>query len=245
MSESNFNYFEIAAYEDVDCSKAVKPQKGSTVFDSKVMMYRFPFNPSSLKVGTANNYNLSQPFGYSGINPKYIATKPRLVNVEFVIDPSAEPLYTYTEDTGIPVKETKKTLAKRMEIFEALVGYNSSSHRPNYLKLSWGTTLKMNSTLKEFHVIYGRFNDKGEPTRANIQAEFIEVVSAKKMLAAQGRQSPDISHMIEVQEGDTLPHLCENIYGDKKYYVEIAKLNGIKSLRKLTPGTQLYFPPLK
>lgn len=245
MSETKFNYFEITAYEDVDCSKAVKPQKGSTVFDSKVLKYSFPFNPSSLKIGTSNNFNLSQPFGYSGINPKFIATKPRLISVELVIDPSAEPLYSYTEDTGIPVKETKKTLPERIEIFEALVGYNSSSHRPNYLKLSWGKALNMNTALKEYHVIYGRFNEKGEPTRANIQAEFLEVISSKKMLAAQGRQSPDVSHMIEVQEGDTLPHLCENIYGDKKYYIEIAKLNGIKSLRQLTPGLKLYFPPLK
>ena len=94
MSETNFNYFEIAAYQDVDCTTAVAPQKGSDVFDSSVMLYRFPFNPSSLKIGTTHNYNISQPFGYSGINPKFIATKPRLVNVELVIDPSAEPLYT-------------------------------------------------------------------------------------------------------------------------------------------------------
>ena len=245
MSETNFNYFEIAAYQDVDCTTAVAPQKGSDVFDSSVMLYRFPFNPSSLKIGTIHNYNISQPFGYSGINPKFIATKPRLVNVELVIDPSAEPLYTYSEDTGIPVKETEKTLSERMAIFDALVGYNSTSHRPNYLKLSWGTTLLMNTTLKEFHVIYGRFNEKGEPTRANIQAEFLEVISTTKMLTAKGRQSPDVSHMIEVQEGDTLPHLCERIYVDKKYYVEIAQLNGLNSLRKLNLGAQLYFPPLK
>jgi nucleoid-associated protein YgaU len=65
------------------------------------------------------------------------------------------------------------------------------------------------------------------------------------MLTKQGRQSPDVSHMVEVMEGDTLPSLCKKIYDNPNYYVEIAKINQLKSVRNLKVGQKLYFPPLK
>jgi hypothetical protein len=65
------------------------------------------------------------------------------------------------------------------------------------------------------------------------------------MLAEQSRQSPDVSHQIEIKEGDTIMSLCEEIYGDSKYYIEVARINGLKSIRNLKLGSLLYFPPLK
>jgi nucleoid-associated protein YgaU len=51
--------------------------------------------------------------------------------------------------------------------------------------------------------------------------------------------------MVEVMEGDTLPSLCKKIYDNPNYYVEIAKINQLKSVRNLKVGQKLYFPPLK
>ena len=134
---------------------------------------------------------------------------------------------------------------ERIEIFEDIVGYESSTHRPHYLLIEWGENLNMKATVKEYQIIYGRFNDKGEPTRAIIQTQFLEVISATAMLAEQSRQSPDVSHQIEIKEGDTIMSLCEEIYGDSKYYIDVARINGLKSIRNLKQGSLLYFPPLK
>ena len=162
-----------------------------------------------------------------------------------MIDPAAEPLYLFSLSAGLPSAETLLSLSERIAIFEDIVGYESSTHRPHYLQIEWGDSLSMKATVKEYQIVYGRFNDKGEPTRATIQTQFLEVISATAMLAEQSRQSPDVSHQIEIKEGDTIMSLCQEIYGDSKYYIEVARINGLKSIRNLKLGSLLYFPPLK
>lgn len=246
LNSFSFKHFEIKAYKDVNCSKPVMPKgKAALVFGARVLMYRFPFNPSSFKITHLNKFNTRVPIGYDGNNPKYIATEARILSVELVIDPNAEPLDVLGIPSGLPPKATLLSLAERIDIFEDIVGYQSSSHRPNYLQINWGDTVSMKATLKEYNISYKRFDENGQPTKANIQAEFMEVISAKNMLKKQGRQSPDVSHLIEIEEGDTLPQLCERIYGDAKHYINIAKINKLKSFRNLQAGLKLYFPPLK
>ena len=58
------------------------------------------------------------------------------------------------------------------------------------------------------------------------------------------RTSPDLSHRVQVCEGDTLPLLCHRIYGDASYYPEVARFNRLQGFRHLPAGLQLDFPPL-
>jgi len=50
---------------------------------------------------------------------------------------------------------------------------------------------------------------------------------------------------VQVRDGDTLPLLCERIYGDSRYYMAVARFNGLRQFRALTPGMALHFPPLE
>jgi nucleoid-associated protein YgaU len=56
--------------------------------------------------------------------------------------------------------------------------------------------------------------------------------------------SADMTHMITVVEGDTLPQLAEKIYGDSSYYEQVAAYNNLNKFRNLKPGSQLIFPPI-
>ena len=40
------------------------------------------------------------------------------------------------------------------------------------------------------------------------------------------------------------PLLCHRIYGDSRYYVDVARFNGLQAFRALAPGLTLHFPPL-
>jgi len=44
-------------------------------------------------------------------------------------------------------------------------------------------------------------------------------------------------------DGDTLPAMCDRLYGDSKYYIAVAAANGLTSFRDIKPGTPLVFPP--
>jgi nucleoid-associated protein YgaU len=65
------------------------------------------------------------------------------------------------------------------------------------------------------------------------------------IVVSQLKSSPDLSHLVTVKAGDTLPLLCCNIYGSSVYYLEVARVNGLAHFRDLAPGMQLLFPPLQ
>jgi hypothetical protein len=58
-------------------------------------------------------------------------------------------------------------------------------------------------------------------------------------------QSPDITRIITVKDGDTLMALCESFYDDPKYYLAVAGYNNLPTFRNLKIGSTVEFPPLK
>ena len=74
-------------------------------------------------------------------------------------------------------------------------------------------------------------------------AHFKEVVDLDQKLGKLN--SPDMSHLIEIKEGDNLPLMCEDIYGDSSFYLQVAAANDIVDFRNLVPGQQILFPRLE
>ena len=82
------------------------------------------------------------------------------------------------------------------------------------------------------------------PLRAKVTLAFVEYQSKEEISKEAGQESPDLTHLIEVKAGDTLPLLCYRIYQDCNYYIDVAKINRLTDFRDLKPGTKLQFPPL-
>lgn len=120
----------------------------------------------------------------------------------------------------------------------------SEVHRPLYMMIVWGTFL-MTGVLEKASVTYTMFDPNGIPIRAKMNITVAESFDAA--LANRGKKlaSPDLSKAILVKEGDTLPDLCFQEYGDPSFYMKIATVNKLKNFRKLVPGTELLFPPIK
>jgi nucleoid-associated protein YgaU len=77
-----------------------------------------------------------------------------------------------------------------------------------------------------------------------VQAKFKGFVEDNLRVARENNSSPDLTHVRMVKEGDTLPLMTYRIYGDPKYYLEVAKANKINNFRKLKTGDIIIFPPL-
>ncbi len=76
------------------------------------------------------------------------------------------------------------------------------------------------------------------------QLALIEYTRAAQIVKEAGRGSPDLTHLVTVRAGDTLPLLCERIYREPGYYLDVARINGLSAFRQLQPGSRLRFPPL-
>lgn len=120
----------------------------------------------------------------------------------------------------------------------------SETHKPNYLQINWGA-YEFRGVLADCTINYKLFNSAGLPIRATVLANFDQTLSRQEQAAEAAKNSPDMTHKRTVMAGDTLPIMCQRIYGKPGLYMEIARINLLKNFRKLEQGQELIFPPIK
>ncbi|MGN6352883.1 MAG: CIS tube protein [Parafilimonas sp.] len=135
-------------------------------------------------------------------------------------------------------------VAQMLSDFKKVVyDYNSETHEPPYVQLQWGLLL-YNCKLKTMTINFKLFKPDGSPLRAEADCSFEGVIDEKKLAGIENRQSPDLTHIRTVQEGDTLSLMCYREYGDSKYYYQVAQFNNLIDFKNLKTGAKLLFPPL-
>jgi hypothetical protein len=178
--------------------------------------------------------NSGQGHGTSGKQLKYEYTEPADMTFEFLFD-----------NTGIIDNEPRDSIADDLKHFrEVLIDYKGDSHEPRHFKLVWGENSIFKGRVTAVDITHKLFNSNGTPIRAVAKVTFKSSIEEEKRAAKEDKQSPDLTHARRVKLGDTLPQLCFTIYGDPSYYLQVAAANGLENFRRLTPGTELLFPPV-
>lgn len=189
-------------------------------------------NPNEITIAYEMEYDSGQGSGTTGSRMEFKKAKPGDLTLEFYID-----------GTGATGK--KIDVQERVEQFQTITGYNGDIHRPNYLKVTWGTLQVKRCVLKSASIAYKLFKPSGIPLRAVISANFTDNSDDETRVALAQDQSPDLTHIYTVKAGDTLPLICQQIYGSPNHYLGVAKANALDNFRDLTPGDKIYFPPLE
>ncbi len=197
-----------------------------------------PVNPESFNRTLKVELKEEQGQGSQGSNPEYVLTLPEELSFEFVFDG------TGTIEGYAFADPNDKSVKKQLEIFLATV-YNMDGdiHKPYYLKVQWGQLI-FPCMLSNLDLNYNLFLDNGDPLRVKANATFKQYISLKKRSLDEGKKSPDLTHVRSVKAGDRLDLMTNKIYNDSKYVAQIAKANGLTTIRKIKPGKDLVFPPL-
>jgi Contractile injection system tube protein len=145
---------------------------------------------------------------------------------------------------GTGANGVKIDVQTQVEKFQTVTGYNGDIHRPNYLKLAWGTIQIKRCVLKSASIAYKLFKADGTPLRATISATFVDAVEDQTRVALAQDSSPDLTHVRVLRAGDSLATLCHQIYGDPALYLKVARANNLDGVRHLPAGTRVRFPPL-
>lgn len=221
MSESGeLEKLLIQAYEEEDFSGEVIGK-----FESFV-------NPSEITLAYDMEYDSEQGSGTTGSRMEFKKVKPGDMSITFFLDG------TGANGVSIDVQE-------QVNQFQTVTGYNGDIHRPNYLKIVWGTLQVKRCVLKSASIAYKLFKPSGIPLRAVITANFTDCADDETRVALAQDESPDLTHVRLVKAGDTLPLMCYRIYGNTSYYLDVARANGLDNFRKLEPGEKIIFPPLE
>lgn len=181
-----------------------------------------------------------KPVGNPGTTTKFKNVSPETIDFSIILD-----------GTGvireIPLKLIPTKVNERLKKLKEIVyTYDGTNHEPNVVQLLWGEAVKsFNGRLTSMKVDYTLFSPVGEPLRATVAMSFVSFDTQGGVAAKAAKSSPDMTHLVTVRAGDTLPLLCQQIYGDVSRYAEVAAFNKLDGFRTLTPGQELYFPPIR
>lgn len=178
-------------------------------------------------------YNDEQAIGETGKDKKFSKMGTAKLTLKKIV----------LDGTGV-VAPTGPGVDQRIENLKKTVySYDGKSHEPSRVKVSWGS-LMFYGRLTSLSIDYTLFKPDGTPLRAEVAMEFENSICPTTAKLKANSSSPDLTHLVEVGAGDTLPLLCQRIYGDVAYYPDVAKINNLPGLIRLQPGTTLRFPPL-
>jgi hypothetical protein len=213
----------ITAYNNEDCADS---HQVGVPFIAMV-------NPESYSLNYGVSYSRNQGVGTSGVSQRYNATPPEDLSLEFLFDATGI-------IDGIPRNDVQDEVARFKTM---LIDYNGDAHEPLHLKIAWGPLL-FKGRCQSLNITYKLFNPDGKPIRAVCQAGFTRSIPEAQRRAEENSQSPDLTHRRIVKDGDTLPLLCYQIYGDSIFYLQVARANNLVNFRNLRSGQELQFPPV-
>jgi len=194
--------------------------------------FEVQLNPSDFKLGQGIKYSTENVLGQPAKAPKFKGSEDETMSFDIVLDA-----------TGV-VEDSQDIMSQIESLNQVCYKYVGDKHQPNVVQLVWGS-FKFNGRLTTMNTNFTLFKPSGEPLRAKIALKFTNYISVKEEAAKTKRSSPDLTHLVEVKAGDSLPLLCDRIYQNSSYYLEVAKVNGITNFRNIKPGSRLNFPPLR
>jgi len=212
---------EIKAYSDEEFSS----ETGSP--------FTVLINPKTYKRTKKINYDTANDPGKAGKAIEFNSYDPEVFSIDFILD-----------GTGV-LSGSDKTVDELIDdLNDTVYTYSGDIHQPNFIGIAWGS-LSFFGRLESLTVEYTLFKSSGTPLRAKVSLSLKSHISSAKEKKLAGRNSPDMTHIVTVKDGDTLPLLCYKIYKDSTFYLKVARVNNLLSFRDLEPGTKLLFPPIK
>ena len=231
---------------------SANPKEPPQPSDAPEDTYTVQVNPSSYTLARKLNYTYHRGQGFSASEAVYTDSPPVNLQFEFLFDGTGVvPKPSKLGDVPLvgaiaSVLSPDKPFVVMEEIakFNKLVyDYAGKIHRPRQLLLVWGT-LVLPCVLTSLNYRFTLFKPDGTPLRAVASCTFCESVPEALRVRKENAGSPDLTHLRDVKDGDTLPILAYEIYGDAQLYLEVARVNKLVNFRRLRSASRLSFPPL-
>lgn len=213
---------KILAFKDNAFSKPASPPFWSVLV-----------NPETYSMDHTIEYNTDTAQGNDGTTARYTKHDPEEISFDLIFD-----------NTGILDEQPRDDIYTELDSFKKfLLEIESETHEPRHFMIVWGKML-FKGRVTGVRIQYKLFKPDGTPIRAMVNVSFKGSFDDVLRLAKANLLSPDLTHKRTVKAGDTLPNLCEEIYGSVRYTTRVARINGLAGFRELPAGTELYFPPL-
>lgn len=200
------------------------------------------FNPAQYAMTKVNNYQVQSVPGMSFGAPQFVGGAPREMTVELLFD------VTLSQPAKPSVRPITDALFKMMEVPSG--GSGSAGKAPPTVTFRWGAFESFKAVPTRLDVQFVLFRADGEPVRAWTRMDLLQVAadprSGSGTPAAQNptTRAAEAGSTCVVCEGDSLPSLAFDAYGDPTKWRLIARANDIHDPLRLRPGRRLTIPEL-
>lgn len=216
-------HIKLTAYTDGKFTQVYKPE------------IELPITLEKIRLEKGIKYTEDKQLGSLNGSNSFVRYKPETLSFECILDQTG----VIEDNMG------KKTVIDVIaDIEERLYFYNRDGHRPSFVKVSYGSIV-FQGQLKSLENEYTLFNGFGIPLRAELKIILTGYCSSDEEKKRNPKNSPDVSRLVVLKEGQTLPALCHEIYGNSQLVGKVARFNNLNGYRNVPAGTEILFPALK
>lgn len=205
----------------------------------KIGDFEVQVNPESISYNRSIEFDNEEPIGVNAPSPKFVSYGPEVISFQLIFDGTG--VIPGSEGEGDP-DDVNKMLIK----FEkAVFNYSGSEHGPKPVAIQWGSLALEECFVEKYDITYTLFSPDGNPIRATVDLSFQGHTNEEKREKEANKSSPDLTHVKTVRMGDELYLMCNEVYKDPRYLLQVAENNNIINFRRLEIGKKILFPPLE
>jgi Contractile injection system tube protein/LysM domain len=202
------------------------------------------FNPTEYSISKSNEWKYDKVTGNSLPPAQFGGGNPREMSLSLLLDVSL----LGNEAT---VREVTDKLFKMMEVPGGQTGGGTSAVPP-FITFHWGSVIPFKAVCTQLTVAFKLFHPNGEPIRADVKMTLkqAETASTASSHGAHRPHNPttraNAGHGVHrVKDGDSLPSIAYQTYGDATLWRKIADANDIENPLHLRRGTPLSLPRIE
>lgn len=179
-------------------------------------------NPESINFSHNLEYDKDLPINSVDNQQSFIRKEPGTLSFEITFDRTGAVQSGDLLGNEIALLSAQGVNMDLNKLKKMVLDYDGKIHRPKPCKIVWGMSFQENGPLAfrgqlaSLTYTYTRFNNFGIPLRAKVNISFKGFLEKKLQERLKNAQSSDITHLVTVKEGDTLPYIAYKIYGDSK-----------------------------
>jgi hypothetical protein len=179
------------------------------------------FNPQDYTISKTNVWTYKPTQGKDRPDPEFGGGLPMTYKLSLLLDSSLEGPDGSIKDHG-----------------------NGSA--PKFIEFGWGSVKLPKAAPVSMSIHYVLFRPNGEPVRAFVDLELAQAEDSAPAGKAQNPTTRAIAGLRArtVQDGDSLPAIAYEAYGDATRWRVIADVNGIDDPMRLRRGSTLTIPRL-
>lgn len=188
------------------------------------------FNPQDYTISKTNIWTYKPTQGTDRPDAEFGGGLPMTYKLSLLLDSSLD-----GPDGSIKDQANK--------LMTAMHGKGSA---PKFIQFTWGSVKLPKAAPVSLSIHYVLFRPNGEPVRAFVDLELAQAEDAAPPGQAQNPTTRAIAGLRAhtVRDGDSLPSIAYDAYGDATRWRVIAEANGIDDPMRIRRGTALTIPRL-